>query len=108
MFAFSDPEVEEHKPSTCTSGTKYSAPSTSKVNFEDSDDSVPIFWSERATRILLTEVKQREEATSKGKNTKKKMWLEIADVLKKKWVYIYVGTSERKMGYLNCSIEEDQ
>ena len=41
MFTFSDPEVEEHKPST--SGTKYSAPSTSKINFEDSDDSVPIF-----------------------------------------------------------------
>ena len=40
MFSFSDPEVEEHKPST--SGTKYSAPSTSKVDFEDSDDFVPI------------------------------------------------------------------
>ena len=41
MLTFSDSEVEEHKPST--SGTNYSAPSTSKVNFEDSDDSVPIF-----------------------------------------------------------------
>ena len=81
MFTLSDPEVEEHTPST--SGTKYSAPSTSKVNFEDSDDSVPIFWNEWATKILLTKVKQREEATNKGKYTKKKMWLEIADVLEK-------------------------
>ena len=86
MFTLSDPEVEEHTPST--SGTKYSAPSTSKVNFEDSDDSVPIFWNEWATKILLTKVKQREEATNKGKNTKKKMWLEIADVLKKMGFYL--------------------
>ena len=89
MFAFSDPEVEEHKPST--SGTKYSAPSTSKVDFEDSDDCVPIFLSERATRILLTEVKQRGEATNKGTNTKKKLWLEITDVLKKKLAFHLLG-----------------
>ena len=63
MFTFSDSEIEENEQST--SCTKYSAPSTSKVNFEDSDDSVPIFWSERKTRIFLTEVKQREEATKK-------------------------------------------
>ena len=108
MFAFSDPEVEEHKPST--SGTKYSAPSTSKVDFEDSDDCVPIFLSERATRILLTEVKQRGEAANKGTNTKKKLWLEIADVLKKKigFSFTWEQVGERKMGYLNCSIEEDQ
>ena len=79
MFTLSDFEVEEHTPSS--SGTKYSAPSTFNVNLEDSDDSVPIYWNEWATKILQTEVKQREEATNKGKNTKKKMWLEIADVL---------------------------
>ena len=62
-MTMSDSEVEEHEPST--SGTKHSAPSASKVNFEDSVDSVPIFWSERTTRILLTEVKQKEEATNK-------------------------------------------
>ena len=77
MFTLSDPEVEEHTPSTF--GTKYSAPSTSKVKFEDSDDSVPVFWNEWATKILLTEVKQREEASNKGK---------IADVLKKKGFYL--------------------
>lgn len=103
MFTFSDSEVEEHEPST--SGTKYSAPSTSNVNFEDSDDSVPIFWSERTTRILLTEVEQREEATNKENIRRKSCGWRCFE---KKWVFIYLGTGERKMGYFNCSIEEDK
>ena len=32
----------------------------------------------------------------------------LGDVLRKKWVFIHLGTGERKMGYSNCSIKEEK
>ncbi|XP_052075879.1 uncharacterized protein LOC127713969 [Mytilus californianus] len=52
-------------------------PSTSK----SSEETQPIFWNVPATKILLAEIKKRDDATQKGKNTKKKMWLCIAEEL---------------------------
>jgi len=40
-----------------------------------------MFWNLQATKILLAEVKKRDDATQKGKNTKKKMWIHISEQL---------------------------
>lgn len=40
-----------------------------------------MFWNEQATKILLAEVKKRDDATQKGKNTKRKMWIDISEQL---------------------------
>lgn len=66
-------------------------PSTSKT----SEETHPNFWNVTATKILLAEVKKRDEATQKGKNTKKKMWLCITEELASNG---FKFTSEQVMG----------
>jgi hypothetical protein len=47
-----------------------SAPSTSAQ---------PLFWNEEATKLLIAEMRAREEKSNSGKITKKKMFIEITE-----------------------------
>ena len=59
------------------------------------EETGPVHWCDKATKILLTEYQKKEGATSKGKNPKKKMWMEISDELKKNG---FTFTWEQVMG----------
>jgi hypothetical protein len=51
-----------------------SAPSTSAQ---------PVFWNDEATKLLIAEMRAREEKSNSGKITKKKMFIEITEKMHK-------------------------
>ena len=53
----------------------------------------PSFWSEQATKLLLSEIKSYEETVGSGRITKKKMFIKIAANLSKINPEIYCSTS---------------
>ena len=55
----------------------------------------PSFWSEQATKLLLSEIKSYEETVGSGRITKKKMFIKIAATLKE---HGYIYTWEQVQG----------
>jgi hypothetical protein len=63
-----------------------SAPSTSAQ---------PVFWNDEATKLLIAEMRAREEKSNSGKITKKKMFIEITEKMHKEG---YTFTWEQVQG----------
>ena len=78
-------EKEESSPPVLQPLSEY-APSTSAQ---------PVFWNDEATKLLIADMRAREEKSNSGKITKKKMFIEITEKMHKEG---YTFTWEQVQG----------